>query len=205
MTEHFASNIYFFDAPQFLSAVKEIADNELSKLRVVDKMFPILQTGTLFDSKVSDFATYVAQTAWNILNDQGYDMDNYSTVLEEMWAQQLNMRGMHVEHVHTMGAQISGFYFLETPENSSKPFFNDPNHAKRQINLPQRDESKITAASTAVNYDVTPGQLILFNSWLPHGFGPNASSKPFKFVHFNVNVYPVHNHIAPPPAADEVV
>jgi uncharacterized protein (TIGR02466 family) len=200
MTQHFASNVYFFDVPQFLPAIKEIADRELSKLKVVDKMYPVLQTGPLFDPETSDFASYVAQTAWNILNEQGYDMDNYNTVLDEMWAQQLNMRGMHIEHVHSMGAQISGFYFLETSENSSKPVFHDPNHAKRQIELPQREESKITEASTAVNYNVTPGQLIMFNSWLPHSFAPNASSKAFKFIHFNVKVYPAHNHEVPPAA-----
>ena len=200
MTEHFASNVYVYQQPEFLPALKEIAIKELWKLKVTDKMYPVLQTGSLFDDTTQDFANYVAQLSWNILYEQGYDMDRYNTWLDEMWAQQLNMYGQHVEHIHSLGAQISGFYFIETPQNSSKPVFHDPNHSKRQIQLPERDISKITPASIAVNYDVSPGTLILFNSWLPHSFAPNASSKPFKFIHFNVKVQPAHNHEVPPAA-----
>ena len=198
--QHFATNIYVYQQPEFFPALKQIANKELSLLKVTDKRYPVLQTGSLFDETTQEFANYAAQLSWNILNEQGYDMNHYNTWLDEMWAQQLNMHGQHAEHIHSLGAQISGFYFIETPENSSRPVFHDPNYSKRQIQLPERDMSKITPASINVHYDVSPGTLILFNSWLPHSFEPNASSKPFKFVHFNVKVNQTHNHEVPPAA-----
>ena len=198
--QHFSSYVYMINKPEFLDVIKPIANKELSKLKVVDKIYPIIQTGSMFFPELTDFANYVAQSAWVILNDQGYAMDQYNTILNELWAQQLNMHGQHVEHVHNLGAQISGFYFLEVPKNSSLVVLHDPNHSKRQINLPERDMSKITPASIAVNYSPQEGDLYLFNSWLPHSFTPNASSKPFKFLHFNLTVVPSQNCEIPPAA-----
>jgi hypothetical protein len=72
----------------------------------------------------------------------------------------------------------------------------DPNHAKRQISLPENDMNNLTLASTTVNFaqNIKAGDFYFFNSWLPHSFAPNRSTKPFKFIHFNVGVMPVHNH-----------
>jgi uncharacterized protein (TIGR02466 family) len=201
--DHFISHAYIIKKPEFLEVVKPIADKALSEIEVVADMYPIKQTGSLIDESLMDFGNYIAQTAWDILNEQGYAMENFNTTLNEIWAQELRTHGMHVEHIHNHGAQISGFYFLEVPKMSSKPCFHDPNHAKRQINLPEKDESIITDASVTVNYECEPGDLVFFNSWLPHSFIPNASDKPFKFVHFNVMAVPVHN-CAIPPAAEIV-
>jgi hypothetical protein len=200
---HFSSYAYIVKKPEFLDVVKPIADEELSKYSIVDEIYPIIQTGGIANPKLLEFGNYVAQTAWGILDQQGYNSKQFNTSLNELWVQQLNKHGMHAEHIHNLGAQISGFYFLEVPENSSKPCFHDPNHAKRQINLPQYDESIITPASTIVNYTVEAGDLMLFNSWLPHSFTPNASDKPFKFMHFNIMVQPANN-CAIPPAAEVV-
>jgi ectoine hydroxylase-related dioxygenase (phytanoyl-CoA dioxygenase family) len=97
---------------------------------------------------------------------------------------------------------MSGFYFLEVPENSCKACFHDPNRGKLQIALPEKDESKISYASTTACYDVNPGDLIIFNSWLPHSFTPNKSDQPFKFIHFNTVVDHIHT---PPPPATHVI
>ena len=200
--EHFGNHIYILNKPEFLDVVKPVALKELNKMKVADKMFPILQTPHIFDESFNEFANFIAQSAWNILSNQGYAMQQYNTLLNELWAQQFNMYGQQYEHIHNFGAQISGFYFLEVPKNSSRAIFHDPNHAKRQINLPEFDMSKVTPASTAVNYEVKPGDIILFNSWLPHSFAPNASSKPFRFLHFNVTVAPVQQNCEIPPAAE---
>jgi uncharacterized protein (TIGR02466 family) len=203
--QHFSCGVYSISKPNFLEDVKKVADRELRKLKVQDKMYPIIQTGTIFDESLQNFANYIAQISWDILSDQGYDMRYLNTSLSEMWAQQFDFRGLHVEHVHNFGAQISGFYFLEVPDNSSFPCIHDPNHAKRQIKLPELDETKITMASTTINYQVKEGDLFLFNSWLPHSFVPNRNkTKPFKFIHFNVSVIPAQQNCEIPPAAEVI-
>jgi uncharacterized protein (TIGR02466 family) len=202
--QYFSSHVYKIEKPEFLDAVKQIANKELWKLKVTDKMDPVIQTSTLNDPTLDDFGSYIAQTSWNIFNEQGYAMNNYNTVISELWAQQFNMYGHHDEHIHSGGSQISGFYFLEVPKNSSRVIFHDPNHSKRQISLLERDDRVITPASIALNHEVKPGELFLFNSWLPHSFVPNASSLPFKFIHFNVITIPAHNHHVCQPAAEVI-
>ena len=66
----------------------------------------------------------------------------------------------------------------------------DPRPAKRQIGLYERDVSQVTYGSTQINFDIKAGDIIFLNSWIGHGFTPNASDKEFRFIHFNVGVIP---------------
>jgi hypothetical protein len=52
--------------------------------------------------------------------------------------------------------------------------------------LPEKDERVLSEASSIVNYGPTEGELILANSYMPHGFSRNASDKPFVMLHINV-------------------
>ena len=57
--------------------------------------------------------------------------------------------------------------------------------------LPQKNESQVTAASSQVNYSVRPGDLIVFNSYLPHQFRVDDAYEPFSFIHFNCRAIPI--------------
>ena len=76
--QHFATNIYVYQQPEFFPALKQIANKELSRLKVTDKRYPVLQTGSLFDETTQEFANYAAKLSWNILNEQGYDTNHYT-------------------------------------------------------------------------------------------------------------------------------
>ena len=56
--------------------------------------------------------------------------------------------------------------------------------------LPQKDPSKITMASSQVNYKAKPGRLIFFNSYLPHMYAVDNGYEPFRFIHFNIQAVP---------------
>jgi uncharacterized protein (TIGR02466 family) len=157
------------------------------------------------DPRMAEFSEFVGATAWNILNEQGYDMQNMAVSFTEMWTQEHHKHSAMDAHVHGFGSQIVGFYFLETPEDGSRVVFHDPRSAKVQIDLPERDMSAATPASKAINFTPKPGLMIFANSWLSHSFTRHAADKPIKFVHFNLTVIPTpatNNACDIPPAAE---
>lgn len=190
---HFPSAIYFIDKMNFLEDVSIVANEALDAIKKENpqpnEIYPIYQTGQLYDeNRMKFFCEYIAQTAWNILDAQGFNMSFLSTSLDEMWCQEHYKHSAHEEHIHAFGAQLVGFYFLETPEDCSRLVIHDPRPAKRQINLMEKNVVEATFASTMVNYIPRPGLLVFANSWLPHSFSRNASNKPMKFIHFTISV-----------------
>jgi hypothetical protein len=107
-------------------------------------------------------------------------------------------------HVHGLGSQIVGFYFLEAPEDCSKLVFHDPRAAKVQIDLPEQNMELVTPASKMVNLTPKAGMMVFANSWLAHSFTRHAAELPIKFVHFNLTVIQQPQVCAIPPAAEIV-
>jgi hypothetical protein len=105
------------------------------------------------------------------------------------------------EHIHANGAQITGFFFLETPKDCSKVVLHDPRPGKKQINIAETNSQNATAASTAIVFAPTPGMILLTNAWLPHSFSRHGAAKPIKFIHFTLGVQ-YHVPSSPVPAVE---
>jgi len=206
---YFPSLIYTIEKPEFLQTVKDVSEERLKIAKAskkLDPIYPVIMTDNLFtDARIEEFSKYVGQTAWNILQSQGYAMENLSTTFTEMWTQEHHKHSLMEQHVHGFGAQIVGFYFLEVPEKSSNVVFHDPRAGKVQTNLPETDVSLVTPASQMINFNPKPGLLMLTNSWLPHSFGRHAANKPMKFVHFNLTVQLAQQPVCAVPPAAEIV
>lgn len=186
----FPSSIYTIFKPEFLDSTRAVAREYLAKQPDdMNEIYPAKMSGDFSDDpRVNDFCAYVGQSAWKILSDQGSDMRNASTFFTEMWVQEHHKHSLMEQHVHGNGAQLVGFYFLDTPENCSKALFYDPRPGKVQINLPEANKANITPASDVMGFNVEPGMLMFANSWLPHGFTRHGSDDPIRFIHFNINV-----------------
>ena len=206
VAHQFSCPIYLIDRPDFLEAVNVVSEEALEvqrKKQNLDEIYPAYMTGSYFaDPRVASFTEFIGSTAWNILNGQGYAMQNTAVQFTEMWTQEHHKHSAMDAHVHGFGSQIVGFYFLETPENSSYVVFHDPRAAKVQIDLPEQDINMATPASKAINFTPKPGMLIFANSWLMHSFSRHAAEQPLKFVHFNLTVIPQPQPCALPPAAE---
>jgi uncharacterized protein (TIGR02466 family) len=172
--------------PEFLHDATVVLDEYIAQ--VDPNQWNVCQSAAMFDDRLKDLLQFIARTSFEMLAEQGYDMQRFRVSVTEFWGQQFTRHGQHIEHVHSLGAQITGFYFVSVPENSSHPVIFDPRPAKRQINLPQANAGTITYASDQIHFQIKPGDLILFNSWMSHGFFPHNSDEPFKFIHFNVGV-----------------
>lgn len=189
---HFPCPIYVIERPDFLDVVKSVSDEALDlsrKANALDEIYPVVMSGNYFaDPRVTNFSEFVGATAWNILNEQGYVMQDKVIQFTEMWTQEHYKHSSMDPHVHGFGSHVVGFYFLETPENCSRVVFHDPRSGKVQIDLPEQDEKIATLASKMINITPKPGMMIFTNAWLAHSFTRHANELPIKFVHFNMTV-----------------
>jgi len=205
---HFPCPIYIIERPDFLDAVNTVSEEALKaqrKERKLDEIYPVYMTQSYFaDPRMADFSSFIGSTAWNILNEQGYAMQDRAVQFTEMWTQEHHKHSAMDAHVHGFGSQIVGFYFLETPEDCSHVVFHDPRAAKVQIDLPEQDVNMATPASKAINFTPKPGMMIFANSWLSHSFTRHAAELPIKFVHFNLTVIQQPQACVLPPAAEIV-
>jgi len=203
---HFPCPIYLIERPDFLEVVNAVSEEALEvvkKERDLNEIYPVHMTGNYFaDPRMAGFSEFVGATAWNILNEQGYAMQDKAVSFTEMWTQEHHKHSAMDAHVHGFGSQIVGFYFLETPEDCSRVVFHDPRAAKVQIDLPEQDMSAATPASKMINFTPKPGLMIFANSWLMHSFTRHAAELPIKFVHFNLTVQMAQPAACPMPAAE---
>lgn len=202
---HFPTTMYVVDRPDFLDVVNTVSEEHLSlvrKGRELNEIYPLYTTDSYFaDERVKAFTEFVGSTAWNILNEQGYAMQDTAVNFMDMWTQEHHKHSSMERHVHGYGAQITGVYFLETPEDCSRIVFHDPRAGKVQVDLPEQDMNNATAASQMINFIPRPGMMILANAWLAHSFTRHAADAPIKFVHFNLGVQQVAQS-CPSPAAE---
>lgn len=205
---HFPSAIYLIERPDFIESVMEVSEESLNlhrEERELDEIYPVLMSGSYYaDPRLAGFSEFVGATAWNILNEQGYAMQDKVVSFTEMWTQEHHKHSSMEQHVHGFGAQIVGFYFLEVPENASRAVFHDPRAGKVQIDLPEQDPNNATLGSKMINFEPKPGLMIFANSWLPHSFTRHGSDKPIKFVHFNLAVQLANNPTCAVPPAEVI-
>jgi len=140
------------------------------------------------DEPFKPFVEYVMQQMWNILSWQGYNIKGKRPLLQECWVQEFPEEGgFHDIHIHANN-HMSGFYFLQCSEKTSKPSFHDPRPGKMMTDLMAADMKQITHASSQIHYPVKPGDFIFFPSYMPHAYSHYAGEgkEKFRFIHFNM-------------------
>lgn len=204
----FQSTVYTLKKPEFLDDVKEASEEALEESRKAkedNEIYPSTMSTTLSGKeKTKAFEQFIAQSAWQILDNQGYNMAPFTTYVSEVWAQEHRKFSGMEQHVHPYGVQISGFYFLDTPDEGCMAELHDPRPGKVISSLPPKDLTKVTEANNSIFIKPQPGMFIFTNSWLAHSFTRNGSDTPVKFVHFNVSVMPTANAPVTPAQATVV-
>ena len=205
--DYFKCPVWFADAPRFVDDLNKASDPyiETSKKNLKkdiakrNKKFGdkgdmgnvFHSTPLVGDSNFLQLQNYIGATAHNLLGEMGFDMTNYQLFTTEMWVQEFAKKGggHHTLHTHWNG-HISGFYFLKASEKTSRPIFEDPRPGNVMNLLPQKDMTKITYASNQVNYEVKPGRMIFFPSYMPHMYAVDMGYEPFRFIHWNCQAIP---------------
>ena len=182
----FPSSVLRFSKPEHLEVAKQVLTEYIAQVK--PNQWNVCQSESMLDDRLDDLFTTIATTSFDMMLDQGYNMTNKQTRVAELWGQEFLRYGQHIEHIHGDGVQITGFYFVNTPENGSVPVVFDPRPGKKQISMRQANPETVTFASEQIMLDVKAGDFMLFNSWLPHGFTRHELDDPFQFIHFNVCV-----------------
>lgn len=207
MENLFPSNVFRVNKSEYVNTALEVFKEGVDKAKKefgINLVHPVVMTGLLQnDSRLNDLSNTIVKYAWSALNAQGYNMDMFETVLYDLWGQEHN----HLSSMdyHTHNTILSGFYFLEVPENSMSVIFHDPRAVKIYASLPERDGNQVTFASNMVVYTPAPGDIFITNSWLPHSFTRNSDFSPVKFMHFSVGVNAINQGNCPvnPESKDE--
>jgi uncharacterized protein (TIGR02466 family) len=197
----FNTPIYFTQKKEWIEKLNKISDSYILEAREKNKILNTKDFGIVHhsnslvqDINFKEFLNYINSNAFDILNNQGFDFTGYSLVTTDLWVQEFSSLGggYHSPHVHWNG-HISGFYFLKCSDKTSYPVFHDPRSARMMNLLPEKDRSKITLASSSVNFKSEPGTFIFFNSYLQHEFTLDYGIEPFRFIHFNIQAIPKIN------------
>ena len=205
--DYFKCPVWYADEPDFVEDLNKASDKyiEAAKKNLKkdiakrNKKFGNKgDMGNVFHSTAlvgapnfNQLTQYIGATAHNLLVEMGFDMTNYQLFTTEMWVQEFakNGGGHHTLHTHWNG-HISGFYFLKASKKTSRPVFEDPRSGNMMNLLPQKDPSKITYASSQINYEVKPGRIIFFPSYMPHQYIVDMGYEPFRFIHWNCQAIP---------------
>ena len=199
----FPSTIYTIKKPEFLDKVLKASNQALQVTKdnhKTNEVYPsVMSVSMSSNPEILDFEKFIAQSAWTILDSQGYNMDSLVTYVNELWAQEHLKFSSMEQHVHPHGVMLSGFYFLEIPDEGCLAQFHDPRPGKVQASLPEKNMASVTEASNGFFIKPEPGLFVISNSWLPHSFTRNGSDKSVKFVHFNISVMPAPKTETPAP------
>jgi len=196
----FISPVYFGEKKDWVEKINKISDPYIQKAReenknklINNKDFATVHHSTPLtkDENFKDFLQYINSNAFDILNNQGFDLTNFVLATTELWVQEFASLGggNHSPHIHWNG-HISGFYFLKCSDKTSYPIFHDPRSGRMMNLLPEKDQSQITLASSSVNFKPEPGTFIFFNSYLQHEFVVDHGIELFRFIHFNIQAFP---------------
>jgi uncharacterized protein (TIGR02466 family) len=179
-----ASDKYIEDAKKIL---KPAIDKRNKKFGDKGDMGHVFHSKSLInDPNFLELQNYIGATAHNLLDEMGFDMSGHQVFTTEMWVQEFAKKGggHHTLHTHWNG-HISGFYFLKGSEATSMPMFEDPRPGNVMNLLPEKDRTKVTYASSQISYQVKPGRMIFFPSYMPHQYIVDMGYEPFRFIHWN--------------------
>ena len=126
----FPSPIWRGEAPQFVKSLNKASDPYIKKAKknMADQVkkrnktkemkgdlgFVYHSTTLIGDPSFELLTKYVLGTSFNLLNEQGYSLENHQLFLTELWVQEFakDGGGHHGLHTHYNG-HMSGFYFLK--------------------------------------------------------------------------------------------
>ena len=205
---HFGTPVYRIEKPEWVTKLNKATDKYIKNaqknlqpelkerkkilgnkdyLKVKDHGLSYHSTPLNGDPDLQEIEKYIGATAWNLLDEWGYDMKLYTMFFTEFWVQEFAKQGggHHSTHVH-WDNHISGFYFLKCSDKTSFPVMQDPRAGAMMTKLPQKDKTKVSPMSDMINYRPQPGMLVFFPAYLPHQFTVDDGVDDFRFIHFNL-------------------
>tara|TARA_R110000787_G_scaffold184533_1_gene296450 strand:+ start:152 stop:790 length:639 start_codon:yes stop_codon:yes gene_type:complete len=203
INNHFNTTIWSEQKPEFLKSLTKTSNKYIKaskntlEAKTHIKHFGDFgrsyhSTALMGDNNFRDFTDYVGNKSWEYLDQQGFDMQQYTTMFSEMWVQEFAKKGggHHSAHVHH-NQHVSGFYFLKCSNQTSMPIFHEPRTGARSTKLKMKTNIKgILNGNDLVHFRPQPGSLLIFPGYLEHEFSVDFGLEPFRFIHWNIQAVP---------------
>jgi len=199
--DYFKTTIWSEEKPEYIKSLNKASDKYIKQAKARDKNYikkhgdfgkSYHSTSLTNDNDFRDFINYVGRQSWNYLDEQGYDMSQYSTMLTDMWVQEFAKKGggNHAPHIHA-NQHVSGFYFLKCSDKTSNPIFYDPRAAARATKLKMKSNVQtILGGHEQFHLIPKPGTLIIFPGFLEHGYTIDHGLESFRFLHWHLQAVP---------------
>ena len=115
--------------------------------------------------------------------DLQFDLGDKPLKLEDLWINILPQGGVHTSHIHPHSV-ISGTTYVTIPEGASAIKFEDP-RLQMMMAAPPRLKTARPALKTFHYVQPTPGDVLLWESWLRHEVPVNMAEDERISVSFN--------------------
>jgi uncharacterized protein (TIGR02466 family) len=137
------------------------------------------------DPDFAPFVSFIKQRAFDFLELQGYDASRVPWK-PYFFANSFREGSNHPRHLHSQ-CTISGIYYLTTPPGSSNIIFypNQPFKDFFDYMFFIKDPNNWHSMSR-VEYQPSPGLLLMWPAWLYHEVPPNQSQEPRTSIVFNL-------------------
>ena len=188
--EYFKTPIMCEEIPEWVDPLNKASNKHINKAKEIktEKDFGQVHhsESLVKDENFNEFHKTVGNKAAEFLTHIGYDISNHVLFFTESWVQEFTKKGggHHAAHVHANN-HVSGFYYLRTDEECSRPAFYDPRIAASMMHLPELDPSVVSYVNEKIHYVPKAGQLFLFPSYLVHEYSVQEG-QGFRFIHFNI-------------------
>ncbi len=123
ISNHFSTTIWSEEKPEFVKSLNKFSNKYIKDARNTPQAKAHIKkfgdfglayhsTPLTLDNNFIDLRNYVGQKSWDFLDQQGFDMSQYTTMFSEMWVQEFskNGGGHHNAHIH-WNQHVSGFTF----------------------------------------------------------------------------------------------
>mgnify|MGYP003123656161 FL=1 len=197
---YFNTAIWTEQKPEFITSLNNASNKYIKEAKKRNKNH-IKKYGDFFashhstplthDNDFLDFRNYIGEKSWEYLDNQGYDMSQYTTMFSELWVQEFSKKGggHHSAHIH-WNQHVSGFYFLKCSDKTSYPIFHEPRTGARTTKLKMKDDKGVWGGTELIHFRPKPGTLIIFPGYLEHEFAVDYGIEPFRFIHWNLQAVP---------------
>ena len=202
ISNHFSTTIWSEEKPEFVKSLTQASNKYIKAARNTPQAKAHIKkfgdfglsyhsTPLTLDNNFIDLRNYVGQKSWDFLDQQGFDMSQYTTMFSEMWVQEFskNGGGHHNAHIH-WNQHVSGFYFLKCSDKTSVPIFHEPRTAARATKLKMKSDTILFPGMELLHFKPKPGSLLIFPGFLEHEFSVDFGKEPFRFIHWNIQAVP---------------
>lgn len=183
----FPTPIGHFNDVEFTNKVLPIANSILDKT----KENRLGYTNTYGDEKTQNYlkslnwiTSYIEKISYQYIDIIGFGFKNEIKV-DVIFVSKINNTQNHNRHVHQHSV-ITGVIYLETTKGCAPLRFEDP-RSVRGFNNMVKTEDKLDTNLNLVDFNPQSGDIVLFESWVPHSVPGGVSDGYRKTLVFNVD------------------